>query len=307
MSQMQSTVTNTLHSCPVCGAQDIQLFMTGIFDSDSTKVMECRNCGLQFLFPIMTKEEETQYYDGYYRKQQIRHFNMMDLDDLQRRARCHYEQYRDLYSGLVSGCQNVLEIGSGTGGFLSYLTGHHPEIRLTALERCNENVDFIRQCFGKKVSILENLNDLGNERFDFIAGFGVLEHIRESRNFLVEIRDLLTADGRIALNVPNKFNQLVYAYGSEAFRKFTYMKQHYYTFTEDSLQLLAEQSGLRVEKFNYMQVWGLDNHISWLRYGRPRDYSNITRMLSPQTLDNYAEDMIRNRTTDLMMVVFSHS
>ena len=59
----------------------------------------------------------------------------------------------------------------------------------------------------------------------------------------------------------------------EEFKKFTYMKQHYYTFTEQAFHLLAGRTGLKVSKFNYMQVWGLDNQLSWLRHKRPRDFS----------------------------------
>lgn len=292
-----------MKACPVCGAQDIRLFTTGIFDSDTTKVMECARCGMQFLDPLMTEQDEAKYYEGYYRKQQTRHFEPMDLADLQQRAYAHYEQYHAIYQELISGCKIILEIGSGTGGFLKFVRQYSPLTRLVAIERCAENVAFINQCFGDSVAVLEDLDEVRGAKFDCIGAFGVFEHVRDSRQFLANLREHLSDQGRLALNVPNKSHALVYDYDLGEFRKFTYMKQHYYTFTEQAFSVLAGQTGLRVEKFNYMQVWGLDNHLSWLRYKKSRDFSDITRLLSKQTLESYNNDLITKKKSDLMMAV----
>lgn len=292
-----------MKTCPVCDAQDIQLFMTGIFDSDTTKVMECARCGMQFLDPLMTEQEEVEYYEGYYRKQHARHFKAMDLADLQQRAYEHYEQHRAIYLELISGCRTILEIGSGTGGFLKFVRQYSPGTRLVAIERCSENVDFIKQCFGRQVDVFDSLGEAQGTQFDCICAFGVFEHVRDSRGFLANLRGFLSDKGCLALNVPNKAHVLVYSYNLEEFKKFTYMKQHYFTFTEQAFNLLAGQTGLRVKKFNCMQVWGLDNHLSWLRYQKPRDFSDITSLLSRQTLASYSDDLIEKKMTDLMMAV----
>jgi len=292
-----------MKTCPICDAKDTQLFMTGIFDSDTTKVMECVQCGMQFLDPLMTEQEEAEYYESYYRKQQARHFKTMDLADLQQRAYEHYEQYRAIYLELITGCESILEIGSGTGGFLKFVRQYSTTTRLVAIERCGENVDFIKQCFGDRVNVVDSLGEVQGSRFDCIGAFGVFEHVRNSRDFLVSLRGRLSDQGRLALNVPNKAHALVNAYDLEEFKKFTYMKQHYFTFTEQVFNLLAGQTGLRVEKFNYMQVWGLANHLSWLRYKKPRDFSDITSLLSPQTIESYNNDLIQRKICDLMMAV----
>lgn len=292
-----------MKTCPVCDAKNIQLFMTGIFDSDTTKVMECPQCGMQFLDPLMTEQEEADYYEGYYRKQQTRHFKVMDLAGLQQRAYEHYEQYRDIYLELISGCESILEIGSGTGGFLKFVMQYSQEARLVAVERCSENADFIKQCFGDRVKVLGCLDEVQGVKFDCIGAFGVFEHVRDSCGFLANLRGCLSDKGRLALNVPNKAHALVYAYDLEEFKKFTYMKQHYFTFTERAFQILAEQAGYSVDRFNYMQVWGLDNHLSWLRYKKPRNFIEISRFLSRETVDSYNRDLIAKKMTDLFMAV----
>lgn len=292
-----------MKTCPVCAEQDIGIFMTGIFDSDTTKVMECAHCGVQFLDPLMTVQEEAEYYEGYYRKQQDRHFKAMDLVALQQRAYEHYEQYRSIYLELIAGRKSILEIGSGTGGFLRFARENNPQAKLIAIERCAENVEFIRQCFGDMVEVRDNLDEVKEVGFDFIGAFGVFEHVRDSRGFLANLCSKLSDGGRLALNVPNKAHALVYAYDLDEFKRFTYMKQHYFTFTEKGIELLADQEQLKVEKFNYMQVWGLDNHLSWLRYRKPRDFSDITSFLSRQTIESYNKDLIERKMSDLMMAV----
>ncbi len=292
-----------MKTCPVCGTQDIRLFMTGIFDSDTTKVMECAQCETQFLDPLMTEQEEADYYEGYYRNQQTRHMQTIELADMQQRSYEHYEQYRTIYLNLIFNCETILEIGSGTGGFLKFVRKNNPRARLVTVERCSENVDFIKKCFDDKVEVLNSLDGVQDIKFDCIAAFGVFEHVRSSRDFLTRLRGCLSDNGRLALNVPNKTHALVYGFDLEEFKEFAYMKQHYYTFTEKAFSLLAGQTMLEIVAFNYMQVWGLDNHLSWLRYRKPRDFGDITDLLSQQTLDSYNSDLIQRKMSDLMMVV----
>ena len=278
--------------------------MKGIFDSSSTNVLECKNCGLQFLDKIMTEKEENDYYNSYYRNQSIRHFKKMDFDDIQLQSYKHYKQYDYIYKDLIEKFDKIFEIGSGSGGFLRFVKEHFPNKKLISLERCPENSKYIKNYFGEKVRLINDLKELGKEKFDCIVAFGVFEHVRDSRFFLTNLRKSLSDKGVIALNIPNKFHSLTYNYKLAEFKKFSYMKQHYYTFTEKSHHILAEQTGFNIKKFNYMQFWGLDNQLSWLRYRKPRKFDDITGILSSKTLKSYAEDMIRNKTTDLYMVVY---
>ena len=102
--------------------------------------------------------------------------------------------------------------------------------------------------------------------------------------------------------MPNKYTPLVHVYNLDEFQKFTYMKQHYYTFSEKSFEVLALKAGAAVAEFEYLQAWGLDNTLSWLRYRKPRNFWQLTKILSQETLWSYKEDMRKNKTTDLIFV-----
>lgn len=289
-------------ACPVCRANDINLFMHGIFDCDHTDVLECGNCGMQFLSPLMTLDEESEYYRNYYEKQRSRHFAHMSMNDIQNRAMAHYLDYSDVYVQLLSNRRSVLEIGCGSGGFLKFARQVAPEISLTAIERDQENQKFVSSTLAE-VEFFQHEVHCPDHQFDLVAGFGVFEHLRDGATFLQRLKRLLSPGGVLALNIPNKMNPLVYMYNLPEFRKFAYMKQHYYTYTEESLRILAEQCGYVIDHFTYMQVWSLDNHLSWIRYRQPRDFSELTSQLSSKTLHSYNQDLIRKKTTDLFMVV----
>jgi len=290
------------NSCPVCAGDEIVLFLQGIFDSETTAVLECRRCGVQFLEPMMSDAEAATYYQDYYRKQESRHFARMGLADIQARAIRHYEQYRDIYTGILGPSRRILEIGSGSGGFLRFARNASPQAEIVALERDPVNRQFIGEsCPG--IECVEHLTQLAGRSFDAIVAFGVFEHLPDGAGFLREVFPLLRPGGTLALNVPNKAHALVYDYDLAEFRKFTYMKQHCLTYTEQAFRYLAGQTGYGVERFHYLQVWGLDNHLSWLRYRQPRDFSDLTRLLSRETLEAYNCDLIAAKKTDLMMAV----
>lgn len=288
--------------CPVCKSKKVSLFMKGVFDCDFTNVLECLDCGTQYLSPKMTEEEEAKYYNDYYQKQKCRQFEKLELIDLQNTGFQHYKQYSKVYHKILNGVSHLLEIGSGTGGFVKFVSEVYPQIKITVIERCEENVKFLRSNFKNNVEVIDGIDQLGERKFDLVTGFGVFEHIRDSLGFLNQLKKHLSVKGNLVLNVPNKNHALVYAYNVSEFRKFTYMKQHYYTFTESSFESLAKQTGYSIKGFNYLQVWGLDNQLSWLRYRKPRDYQDISQLLSKQTIDSYNQDMIDLKMTDLMMV-----
>ena len=55
------------------------------------------------------------------------------------------------------------------------------------------------------IEIYKNISDVKNRKFDFICTFGVLEHNRDSRQFLREQVELLKDKNSILLaGIPNK-------------------------------------------------------------------------------------------------------
>jgi len=277
--------------------------MRGIYDCDTTNVMECQACGLQYLFPCMSKKDEKFYYKDYYTKQKSRYSSAKSLIDIQNESYNFYEKYVNLFLDILKETSTILEIGSGAGGFIRFVKKHYKNHKIDAIERDNINIDFIKECFNDVDVQKDTIIPPPIKKYDIIFGHGVFEHIYDSRNFLVGLRRYLAKNGIIVLIVPNKYNPLVYKYDIKKFRKFAYMKQHYYTFSENSISLLAKDTNYQVQGFYYMQRYGLDNHLSWLRYKKPRNYTDMGEHISYNTMEAYDSDLIANKITDIMMFV----
>lgn len=298
--------------CPLCGCGDITLYMKGVFDCENTSVMECNGCGLQFLDPLMSNEEEQEYYRDYYESQKKRHYDSLSLKDIQNWALKNYVRYKGIYLDLIKDKKDMLEIGSGSGGFLRFLKDNFAKSRIVSIEKSDPNRDFLKdstQNDFSDITFLKDFSRFGPEsQFDLIAAFGVLEHVKDSVLFLETVkRHMKDENSLLAMNIPNKRHPLINLYHIDEFKKFTYMKQHYYTFTERSLEILAEKAGFVIVKFNYIQIWGLDNHLSWLKNKKPQNFNIFTDTLSEETLRSYDKDLINRKMTDLMMVVMKKS
>lgn len=289
--------------CKVCDSSNIELYLRGIYDDDNTSVYECKKCELQFLDPIMTKVEEAEYYDNYYQTQEDRYSNKASLETIKDNSYLYHKEHVDNYRKYFNNENlSVLEIGSGTGGFVKLLKEDLNIANITVVEKSNSNVDYLK-ANNTELLIHSNLEQVQG-KFDVIIGIALFEHIRDPMNFLKKISHLLKDDGIVILEMPNKNEPLIDVYNIKEFKKFNYQKQHYYTYSEKNLSFLINSSGFKIESFYYAQVYSLDNHLSWLKYKKPRDYSDYTNIFSKETLLNYKKDLVSRKKADVIGVIF---
>ena len=294
--------------CPVCKSKDLEIFQHGIFDSEETNVIECNNCKMRFLDKIMTPNEEEAFYADYYKSQKARQFKESSIKNFQERTYLEYMKDEEFFVNLLKDKKDILEIGCGSGGFLKFIKEHFNDKKICTVEISDSNLEFLRDTSKNNfqdIEIYKNISDVKNRKFDFICTFGVLEHNRDSRQFLREQVELLKDKNSILLaGIPNKDSTIGTFLNLEEFRKFEHMKMHYYVFSEKSLEILADELGLYVEQFKYRQIWGLDNALSWLINKKPHDFSYFTKVLSEETLNSFRKDMEKNKTTDALIVIF---
>lgn len=98
---------------------------------------------------------------------------------------------------------NILEVGSGTGGNLKMLARYgkvsaiemDKNARQIAIGKTDGFIDIKLGKFPYDIPVLQ-------ERFDLICLFDVLEHIEQDAETLVNLKGLLTENGRILVTVP---------------------------------------------------------------------------------------------------------
>jgi len=292
--------------CPLCQSDRTRFYLRGVYDCDNTNVCECCDCDLLYLDPIMSEEEEAKYYQDYYRCQQARYSRETMIQEVQQKSLAYFLEYKSRYAPYIENAGEILEIGSGSGGLLRFVKREFHEKIVTAVEKSKVNLNFIKESF-PEYECISNLDEVKACCFDLIFGIAVFEHLRDPLSYLKLLKTKLTEKGRIILEMPNKMEPLIEIFNIKEFKVFNFQKQHYFTYSEKPLKILAKKTGFEIESFYYNQQYGLDNHISWLIYRQVRDFSQYTQLFTPATLKSYKKDLIHNKTTDVIGVVLKNA
>jgi SAM-dependent methyltransferase len=140
----------------------------------------------------------------------------------------------------------ILEIGSGTGGNLQMLSAFgivsavemDPAARTMAVRKTNAAFDVRSGNFPSAMPF-------GEEKFDLICLFDVLEHIEDDAGTLLAIKRLLAPEGRVVLTVP------AYSWLWSAHDVFLHHKRRYFA---KQLGEKINAAGLRCLKLTYFNT-----------------------------------------------------
>jgi SAM-dependent methyltransferase len=262
-----------------------------------SEVSRCRRCQLVFLRPMPSGDDLSDYYAGEYRElydteeSVERRFND-DLAEANRRV-------SRLKPSIAPGAR-VLEIGSGSGAFLSAVKPYAGSVQ--GIELDARSRDWIRDTLG--LPIARTLDDFPSSDggFDVIAMFHVLEHLPDPSEFLAALADRLAPEGKIAIEVPNVDDVLVSTYAVPGFIDTYFTAAHLFYFAPSTLTAVIGKSGLRAE-VQCVQRYDLSNHLRWLGTGKPGGQGYYGKILSPSTTEAYARDLIRSGKADTLWAV----
>jgi len=206
-------------NCPLCGQNETELKFTaqvlphqiGLFSFDEWNIVVCQHCGFNYVNPRITEEVNQQYYK-------------FELDGDQSFIRNHFidaaAYHIPYWQRMVRVVQkykqsgNLLDIGCGNGAFLKVArsAGFHvfgQDISDYFVEyNQNENQIFVYN------GELDQLN-LAEETFDVITCFDVIEHHRNPKALLSEVKRLLKPGGIVIITTHDIGNVFAKFYGSK--------------------------------------------------------------------------------------------
>lgn len=216
------------------------------------KIVECRMCGLRYLNPMPSPDSLHAIYD--YDTYIDSTNNNLFLQ----------EYFLEMAMTHCFGIEEVLEVGCGTGEFLSFL--EKKGMRVTGVEFA-ESADRVK--FNGKLYYgrIEDI-DFRGEVFDLIFVLNVIEHLTDPLTALKKLRKTLKNDGILILRHPNSdlFFNIFYKTFIEIpkfllFRirkimgrksRFTiigFQNQHLFYFNRKTVCRLLNKSGFSVEYF----------------------------------------------------------
>jgi len=104
-------------------------------------------------------------------------------------------------------------------------------------------------------------------KYDFILCMHLLEHLYDPVNYLKNIRPLLAKGGECIFEVPNHDCYLKEL--SEKYAEFFYLYEHISNYDKNSIRTVFEKAGYTVKKIYTKELYSLENHLNWIRNGKP--------------------------------------
>ena len=224
-------------NCPNCRATNDQV----LFDRDRYgipwKTVVCRDCGMVYSNPQMDASSTVEFYasDLYRRIYGSGHLlrdstSMFKIDRVDRSRDYHRLTHYDFIMGSGIEFESVAEIGAGGGWNLipfiedgKYCVGYDYSPNLVAGGR-QQGIDII----------LEDQRGLIGE-YDLIMLKHVLEHVDNPVKQLRELREHVSADGHLFIEVPGIVKKIP-----------SIQNAHYHYFSERTLASVVEQSGFEI-------------------------------------------------------------
>jgi 2-polyprenyl-3-methyl-5-hydroxy-6-metoxy-1,4-benzoquinol methylase len=323
---VNNNTTSDTATCLLCGSDRLKRLQKSLpaGNGSSFDILECVNCRLGRVDPILPPETLSGYYpDDYYSYQEMSDQQETNVGIYERISRyIRTQTYQDHYlpaeknnrplldkvcmkaASLLGGFRfgfalppqnggRILDVGCGDGFFLRSVKNigwevHGIEMSAAAVNRAKSmGVEQMTCGTFDDASYPENY-------FDVIRFWSVLEHIHDPVATLAKVRRLLKPGGLLVLQVPN-YRSAAARWAGPRWTAWD-VPRHLYHFSSRSLKTLLEKSGFKTTRLGTCSVGTLPCSIS----RQPGLILRITGVLLDKILD-------WGRLGDCLVVFATHS
>lgn len=283
--------------CYLCGNEEHELLSEKIRYNAPRKAWKCRNCGLVFLHPQMTPEEEEEFYKKEYGEIFSAEKGTTPADLFEARAP-DAKIYYGLVKDYLSKDNECLELGAAAGSFLAVIKDNVKSVMGV------EPHDLLRQfCEDKDLKMASSLDELGDKKFDRIFMFFLMEHLGDPIGYLKKVKSVLKKGGKLFIEVPNVDDVLLSVYNIPKFREFYFTPAHQFYYSKKSLLAILKKSGFEEFEIKYLQRYDLSNHMYWMMEGKPGGMGRYDHIFSKGLLTEYAKSLIDRGVSDTLFAV----
>jgi SAM-dependent methyltransferase len=279
--------------CRICQSDESNQHVRAphVFGGEGThQFWECDDCSAIYLNPIPSMEDEKRFYVQEFEKfMSTRVGDHRDWSNAEIHKKTNQDQVKRRMPFLQEHVQkgmDLLEIGCSSGFMLDAFrdTG----VNCVGVEPSGEFNEFLEQ---SGHSVVCDLCEITNQKFDVITHFFVFEHIRDPYKFLKDSYELLKDGGVMICEIPCANDPLTSMYDIEAFEKFYWSIAHHYYYSPQSLSYVLDQLGYRYELVPE-QRYDLSNHMTWMLDGKPGGQGRFTGHFGEDVLTAYRKQLI---------------
>lgn len=228
-------------SCIICGSDESFNFLLGEYNG--LKKVRCSVCGHVYANPVPSEEEYNSWYklDTFWIKEQQRlgHptiFDRIEQDYIIADARVNYIICE--LGAKESVGKTVLDVGCSNGSFVR--RAKEKGFNCEGTELYPEVVSIARNNSKAIIHEGELFSITFNKKYDVIILNDVLEHCYEPLNVLDLIKDLVSTNGLLVLEIPDR--ECIEAKQQKLNWRHLHYKEHLFLFSyEDINKLLSER------------------------------------------------------------------
>jgi 2-polyprenyl-3-methyl-5-hydroxy-6-metoxy-1,4-benzoquinol methylase len=287
--------------CPVCHSTQIDDAFSAkdyTVSNEIFTVVKCNACTHMFTQNVATQDEIGKYYQS---ENYISHSDTQEgmVNKLYHAVRKRTLAGKKILVQRETTKQQgkILDIGCGTGAFLNTMT-------LAGWESTGLEPDDAAR---KKAQELYNINpkpshqifDLPHNTYDAITMWHVLEHVHQLHEYIAQLKNMLTTNGRIFIAVPNytSYDAKHYAAHWAAYD----VPRHLYHFSPASMKSLVEQHGLTIKKIKPM--WFDSFYVSMLSEQYKNGKGNIVKAFFIGFVSNLKTLFNKEKCSSLIYVI----
>ena len=283
--------------CYLCGKHRIELVADRLRYKSLSKAYQCQDCGIAFLHPQMTKQEEQEFYEKEYGNIYSREKGTTPQDLFKARqsdARHYYQLSKDF----INKHTDCLEIGCASGYFL-----HKIKNKARSIAGIESHAILKRYCRDIGITMYDDLDLCPKGAFDMVFLFFVLEHVGNPISFLKKIKLCLKKKGKIFLTVPNKDDALITLYNIPTFKDYYYTPAHQFYYAKSTLMSLFKKAGFKRYDVSMIQRYDLSNHMHWMIHGKPGGTSRFNNIFSASLNKQYKKDLVKAGKGDTLVAI----
>jgi 2-polyprenyl-3-methyl-5-hydroxy-6-metoxy-1,4-benzoquinol methylase len=255
--------------CLLCNKNTQHTIARRLRTAEKKNVYYCDGCEIAMLDNNRPEQDFKNFYNKDYRKKFKPKLNKVSSPQELFDIYSNFQEKRiKLIKGFLKKETRLLEIGCSVGMFLFHIKKYVREV--IGIDYDSRAASFAsRKCSCQVFDTDIEDTDLGEQTFDIICMFQVLEHVKNPYEFLEKYKRYLKPRGVIYIEVPNLRDALIYAYNLPNHYNFYFHSAHLWYFTEKSLSRLMKKAEFDGQIY-FTQDYNILNHMHWISADAPQ-------------------------------------